>query len=66
MASRYGLEIGDDYENLATNMATEYGYDSLEDFEADYDKEEVISYLTYERVSDLLLTENNYIAEFTH
>jgi len=46
----------DEYEESALEMAQEYGYDTVADFEADNSKEEIKSVLLRERVLDFIVS----------
>ncbi len=55
IAEEEGLQITDkNYKEEAQAMATEYGYDSLEEFEADYGMASIVNMLTREKIVDFL------------
>lgn len=55
IAEEEGLQITDStYKEEAGAMATEYGYDSLEEFEADYGMASIVNMLTREKIIDFL------------
>lgn len=44
-----------EYEKTVKEMAKEYEYDSVEEFEADYDKPSIIEEMLYEKVMDFII-----------
>ncbi|MCM1161893.1 MAG: trigger factor [Roseburia sp.] len=44
-----------EYQKAVKDMAEEYEYDSVEEFEADYDKPSIIEELLYEKVMDFII-----------
>lgn len=63
IAEKEGFAISDEtYETEGASLATEYGYASLEEFEADYGKVSVITNLLREKTIDFLY-ENSEVEE---
>lgn len=61
VAEKNNLVITDeDYSKLALEMAKEYGYETVEAFETDYDKVEIYEYLQYQKVTDFMMELNGY------
>lgn len=61
VAEKNDLIISDEeYKKLALEMATEYGYETIEAFETDYEKVEIYEFLQYTKVTDYLMELNGY------
>lgn len=61
IAEKNKLVIGDkEYQVLALELAKEYGYETVEAFETDYEKVEIYEYLQYTKVTDYLMELNGY------
>lgn len=64
LAETNNLVLTDEqYQEKGAELATQYGYESLKDFTADYEEVEVKEYLEYEAVSDFLIKANGYTGE---
>ena len=63
IAEKEKITVSDDeYTEYVNSVYAEYGYDSVEDYEADYTKDETLSSILYDKVIDFLL-ENAEITE---
>lgn len=61
ISEKYNLVITDkDYEVLALELAGEYGYETISEFEKDYEKIEIYEFLQYDKVTQFIQSENGY------
>lgn len=62
IADKEGIELSDDeYESMAEEIATQYSYESIDEFEKDYGKDYIVESFIFKKVSDMLYENNTMV-----